>query len=352
MNSKFSTLGIVFICCATFAHTSEFSFSTHGSQVERGQKQGQKQGGEDWGTATEISIPFATTGTTVGYSDDIGHTCIMPIGSSPDVVYEFLATETRELDVDLAGSNFDTVLLVWRYDASQSPPYVFHDCDLDGNGSDLTSHIRDLEVVAGERYFIVVDGFWGTTGLYHLAVSDYEDCELLCSGLDEGEPSLENGYQDAYNGGCNSPEFGEPFQELFGDENGDLVLCGVGGWYVLAGDDLRDTDWFRGTIGSDGVVEVDLASEVEVNLFDLGPLDCGEVGILQSVAVSACDEASLTIIGEPGQEIWLWIGSSWYLQPDWYDDQEFDYVLSISGLAAGTVATERHSLSDLKGLFR
>ena len=125
------------------------------------------------------------------------------------------------------------------------------------------SVLEDVPLEGGVTYYLVIDGWNGAHGDYVLNIVEYEPCVLECppGGTPEGEPPLVDDYEDAYNGGCNSPEYGIPFQELYGDANGDLVFCGVAGWYVYDGANYRDTDWFHLYAGPTGTVEVTAHAE-------------------------------------------------------------------------------------------
>ena len=67
----------------------------------------------------------------------------------------------------------------------------------------------------------------------------------------EDEPPLVDGYVDLHNGGCNTDPTDPPFQPITAP-----IFCGVSGWYLDAGTDHRDTDWFLVDIPASGVLEI------------------------------------------------------------------------------------------------
>jgi len=297
-------------------------------------------------------IPFETTGSTVGYTAN----CCMDMcpyeAFGPAVFYRFTAPDDLALRIDLCGSDYHTGLYLFDADeelvACNVDYYSGPPCGL------WVSCIRWAGVEAGQDYVIVVTGE-SMAGNYVLAVTEEEGCEVdVPPGVVlEGEPPLADGYADAFNGGCNSPEFGSPFQTLTGDQHGELLLGGEAGWYSTPdGDVVRDTDWFVVTRGSGNVVEVSLQAEMPTYLYQLWPQNCQGVAVSQSALSQECQEVSFTVVGEPGAEVWIWVGSFLYTPPAWFGLGEYDYLLTITGLQTGPVAVERHSWSAIRGLFR
>ena len=66
---------------------------------------------------------------------------------------------------------------------------------------------------------MIVDGYGGDCGDYVINIETFEPCVVDCpAGAElEGEPALVDGYADEFNGGCNSPEFGNPFSAITGE---------------------------------------------------------------------------------------------------------------------------------------
>jgi hypothetical protein len=300
-----------------------------------------RQGGDTIFDATVIgSLPFSDTGTTAGYFNDYDEVCPFSGSTSADVVYVYSAGSTEAVDIDLCGSLYDTKLYV--YDSG----LALVACNDDFySGAPCGTYVSKLENVlfnAGETYYIVIDGYGGDFGDYILAISGFEPCVINCVGTPEGEPDPYDGYVDNYNGGCNTPGF--PFQNLAGDNAGNLTLCGVGGWYNAGG--YRDTDWYILTMGAGGVIDITMDAEYPTYFFELYPQDCNAVGVVQQPIGGPCVEAYMTISGyAPGSAVWFWAGAT-----AWEATGSYDYVCWFSGLDAG-VATESTSWSNVKALF-
>lgn len=313
-----------------------------------------RQGGDTMEEATLIAgIPFLTTGTTVGYSANCCWEMCPYEAMGPAVFYRFVPQDDVTIRADLCGSNYDTGLYIfdadWSVIACNIDHYSGPPCGL------YVSCIEHAELLGGQEYYIVVTGMSGASGNYILEVTPFEPCtvDAPAGAVAEGEPPIEDDYADAYNGGCSSPEFGNPFQLLEGDSNGHLAFTGVAGWYVVGSyTSRRDTDWFRIVVGPTGSVDIELLGETPTYLFELGPQDCANVDVLQLALSEECTPASLQIQGEPGSEVWIWVGSDQFDAPYWYEGDEYDYLLIIDGLAPGTVAVEARTWSAIRGIFR
>jgi len=311
-----------------------------------------RQGGDTIADATVIpDLPYYDTGTTSGFADDYDEVCPYTGSTSPDVVYTYSPTGDLVVDIDLCGSDYDTKLYV--YDAQLNVVACNDDAY---SGSPCGQYVSALEYVAlqaGETYFIVIDGYGGDHGEYILDIVEHVPCVLDCpaDGFPEGEPPLIDGYVDAYNGGCNS--YGVPFQELHGDEEGDLVFCGVAGWYLSSGGNSRDTDWFHLYMGPTGAIELTADAEYPTYFMELGTHDCATGDVLVSTMAGDCELGSMTMDHyPPGHVVWLWVGSTTYTPPGPDFGNEYDYVIWISGLMPTSVAAETASWSSVKALFR
>ena len=105
-------------------------------------------------------------------------------------------------------------------------------------------------------------------------------------------------------------------------------------------------------VGENGFIEVTADAESTTYIFELGPQDCNEVGVIQTITVGPCVPASMTITGDPLTTVWLWTGATTFNSPDGTTPYEYDYVLWLSGLEPGVVATESSTWSQVKGLYR
>ncbi|HOX27319.1 MAG TPA: hypothetical protein PLL30_16300 [Candidatus Krumholzibacteria bacterium] len=309
-----------------------------------------RQGGDTFDDAIAIpEIPYTTTGTTSGFTDDYDEACPYSGSTSPDVVYKLIARADIDIDVDLCGSAYDTK--VYLYDADMNLVACNDDFYYDDDCGDYVSRLRFAPIIDGTSYYLVVDGYGGEYGEYQLNIREDEYCELDCPAQAylEGEPPLVDDYEDAYNGGCNSPQYGEPWQDLYGDENGELVFCGVSGWYDYLGSHYRDTDWFYLHVGESGVVELEAEAEWATYFWEVTTF-CS-MAVLPNILVEECDSGTMTIEAL-GEIIGFWVGPTVFEPPSYAVDNEYDYVIHFSGLMPVPVATESVSWSAVKALFR
>jgi hypothetical protein len=311
-----------------------------------------RQGGDTWEDAVPIpAVPYLTTGTNVGYPVSCCLEMCPYEAWGPAVYYSFVPDQDLIVRIDLCGSDFDTGLYV--FDANQSEVACNVDFYLDPPCGRYVSCIERAELHAGEFYYIVVTGQSGDSGNYVLEMTRWQPCVVTmpAGAIPEGEPPLGDDYQDAHNGGCNSPQFGNPFQGLVGDEHGELVLAGVSGWYQHGYQSLRDTDWFTAVVGPGGTISAALLAEQDSYLYELAPQDCNGVAVAQQATTEGCTEGTLTIGGAPGTSVWLWAGPHTF-SPPYGDPNVYDYLLILSGLAPGPVTTEPATWSTVRALFR
>ncbi len=138
-------------------------------------------GGEDIATATVIgSLPYADDATTVGAIDDYDEAC-PDASTSADVVYAYTPIENDTIVVSLCGSVLDTKVYVYENSAATlvdcSDDYCYYQ-----------SEIPFMEVFANNTYYIVVDGWGGDEGPYHLELYRWNPAKCLDGDVDEGEP--------------------------------------------------------------------------------------------------------------------------------------------------------------------
>lgn len=313
-----------------------------------------RQGGETIETAVPIpSIPFMDTGNTSDNTNNYEVSCPY-VSTSPDVVYSYVPSGNHLLTVDLCGSGYDTKTYI--YDEYGTVVACNDDYYFTPACGNYVSKIAFVSVVAGQTYYIVIDGYGGDSGDYNLVVSEEiigHSCIVDCDGHMEDEPPLEDGYDDVYNGGCNDESGFYTFQTLAGDAAETLTFCGTSGWHTSsAGSDVRDTDWFLAEIGSQGFIEWTLDAEEEVSGYLLGPQDCSNLDILQALETS-CEPNTMTITGIPGEVVWLWVGPTEYTPPAGFMGHEFNYICTFNGIGYdGTVATEAMTFEAVKCLYR
>jgi hypothetical protein len=295
-----------------------------------------RQGGDTILDAVVVSLPVENgSGTTVGYMNDYDEICPYSGSTSPDVVYTFTPDTDLSIDIDLLGSTYDTKVYVY----DQNLALVACNDDF---YPDYVSKLENVAVMGGVQYYVIVDGYGGASGNYVINIAPFEPCVIDCPmGAElEGEPPLADGYADQYNGGCNSPEFGNPFSAITSG-----VFAGISGWYITAdGGASRDTDWFELTVPEEGFIEFIADAEFATFMFELGPQDCGSVAVIQNVTFGPCTEGTMTIAGAPGSTVWFWVGPTTFEGPV----NEYDYVIYTN---LGVIATEAHSWTGVKALF-
>lgn len=316
-----------------------------------------REGGEDMASAVVVAaLPYTDSGNTLDNLDDYDAACPYTGSTSADVLYSFTPAMDMYISVDLCGSSYDTKTYV--FDAAFNLIACNDDAYFDEICGSYVSAIDEAALIGGTEYFITVDGYGGDAGDYMIALDEItpaEPCVIVCDGLAEGEPHLGDDYADAYNGGCNSPEFDNPFQDLTaaGDANGELTFCGTSGWYLNAGVESRDTDWSYFVIGESGSIEWTLDAEQLTTGYLLAGNCVDGPTAPQDMLAGPCAPATMIITGTPGDVVMLWVGPSEFTAPAGFDGPEYSYVSTFTGLdATGVTATEGISFDGIKSLYR
>ena len=141
---------------------------------------------------TCANAPFvdegANVGTTAGLENIHEGSCQTLDG--PEAVHRIAVTADTTVCLDTAGSSFDTVLYVREAACGDGDELGCHD---DVLAPDLTSQL-EVELVAGEVYFVFVDGFNGQSGDYTLNVNvgpcGPEVQEVCDDGVDNDDDGL------------------------------------------------------------------------------------------------------------------------------------------------------------------
>jgi hypothetical protein len=304
----------------------------------------ERQGGDTIALALVIpSLPYSDSGTTAGYTNDYEEAC-QTAAWAPDVVYKYIASAAVVVDIDLCYSSYDTKLYV--YDSAMNAIACNDDFYSWAPCFTYSSFLGQVPFAAGETYYIIVDGYGSASGNYQLDVEGFVPCVFDCvNGVDEGEPDMYDEYLDLQNGGCNSPNL--MFQHLYGDYNGELLLCANSGWYFYGGLNYRDTDWFSVIIGASGSVEMEYFGEQAMFIFDLATgLTCPAGG--GAGPTSGACPVTYTLTGAPGS-----LRTFVMLPPSWTPiTQTFHYRLALSGVpCGGEIATEPTTWGTLKALY-
>ncbi len=309
----------------------------------------ERQGGDTIFNATVIPyVPYSDSGTTTGYANNYDAVCPYSGSTAPDVVYRYTAMYDEMVNIDLCHSSYDTKLYVWDQNlnlvACNDDHWFEPPCCV------YSSYLENVSMSGGITYYIIVDGYDSANGNYVLDVSPGSHCDIWCpdGGFEENEPPLVNDYVDNHNGGCNTdPD--HPFQFLVGDENGELLFCGVTGWFQFGGSQSRDTDWYVLTMGPGEAIDIVADVDPGTYFFELGPQGCDAVDVLQSIDVQHCQNNTMTISGyAPGTTVWFWAGpDNWDAPANPY---EYEYVVWFSGLEP-IVATDPATWSTVKALY-
>ncbi len=313
-----------------------------------------REGGEDIATAVIIgALPFEDTGNTSDNNNDYDAVCPYTGSTAPDVVYSYTPTADEFIQVDLCGSGYDTKTYI--FDSAMNVVACNDDAYFDDICGEYVSLIEYAALIAGETYYIIIDGYGADAGDYVLDVATFippPPCILDCDD-DEGEPEIVDGYEDSFNNGCSGSEFGNNWSQFVGDGMGELIHGGQSGWYIISsGGNSRDTDWYTMIVGPNGLVEWTLDAEQETYGFLLGPTDCASVAVVESILVGPCSPLTMTFEGTPGEVMWLWVGPSTFEPPAGFVGQEYMYLSHFTGLMEGTVATEKITFEGIKSLYR
>jgi hypothetical protein len=138
--------------------------------IKTGPDVGSLEGGETCATATEIpGIPFMGAGNTSDNVDDYNPPFAWPGGR--DVVYRYTPAINQCVDISLCGSSFDTRLYVY-HGVCSGVPFRINDDACPSGTSLWTSELSGVNLVAGETYYVVVDGYEAaSSGNYVLQIT-------------------------------------------------------------------------------------------------------------------------------------------------------------------------------------
>jgi hypothetical protein len=299
-----------------------------------------REGGENFGSAVAIgSLPYNDTGATCDNADDITLPCAA--SAAPEVVYSYTPGSNGSINVSLCGSGYDCALGI--YDAAQ----INIACNDDFCG--LQSQIDNINVVGGQTYYIVVDGFSTNCGSYVISVTENVPCLLECpAGAQlEGEPDCFDGYFDSYNGGCNSVGW----TNICPQDGDTAVLCGKSGTYLYQGFSYRDTDWFL-LEACGGQVCATWRGEFPIQAILIFGPSC-PVSQYDLATGGPCQD--VTLCRNLTGEFWLWAGASQFNGIPCGSDYQIEVsgICDIPGVDCGTPdPVESKSWGAIKNLYR
>lgn len=300
------------------------------------------QAGDDFERALVIpQLPFAETGTTCGFRDDVAAPCTF-LGGAPDVVYTYTPLVPVVVDVDVCEAGFDTAVHVYSGEA-----YEFVACNDDACGPG--GRIAGLELEPGVPYYFVVDGWYGACGTYGLSIGiDSLPCPVdgPAAAVAEGEPDCRPDVYDAYNRGCS--DFPYAFTPLALHEP-ELVVHGTYGTFPYYADEFRDTDWYEVEFDTAAVLECTVVGGAATQLAILdGREGCEAWSVVCGPALGpACAPLVCQAPVEPGR---YWV----FVAPRWFSGVRCGtpYVMRLRRHPGMPVAVESASWSRVKGLYR
>ena len=319
------------------------------SQITDPGKPDGREGGETIETAWMIySLPFNDTGNTCDNIDDYDEVCSYTGSTSPDVVYAYEPPYDMFVSISLCNSFYDTKVYVYEDVWTPGFPFACNDDNYNCVNPPVsyTSWIESVEIFAGHTYFIVVDGYGGYCGDYVLEMDEIQPCDIICVGVPEGEPTCYDGYDDLYNGGCNSDPNIFSIQPV-----GDMTVCGESGVYMFGTVTYRDTDWYQ--IFPCGGLPITITVEAEFGVlfgFVGGIEDCVAPAFISSMTALACTPTSLTEYLPYGPVAIFVAPSAWDLS--WVCGLE--YSLTIEGYTEHCDPTpvEDATWSTIKAMYR
>ena len=289
-------------------------------------------------------FPFTATGNTCSFINDYDYACPYTGSTSADVVYKWVATAggTGRIGIDLCSSSYDTKVYVYN---SSMAVIACND-----DWCSFQSLLHSVPVTIGQTYYIVVDGYGGSCGSYYMMVDWwYDSCALECppGAMLEGEPPCHDGYNDVYNGGCNTAPF--PVFQIIEPTCADITICGTTGVFAMDTTTYRDTDWFQLDITETSYICLSGDAEVPTYFFIIdGRGGCPGSIVAYGVAGVCAPIADICYNCDPGTW-WMWAGpSAW--DPSYTCGSR--YILTISGYGGNITPAASTTWGRVKGMFR
>jgi hypothetical protein len=197
------------------------------------------QGGDNINDATVINtLPYNTTGTTAGYTNDYDEICPYDSSIAPDVVYSYSPTNDIAVDITLCGnSDYDTKLYVYQNSVG----------NLVGCNDDAcpgyVSELRGLSLTGGNTYYIVVDGYGELFGNYTFDMTEVTQPPPPPNCTDALFGQVTHSPSDPWSAGTS--DAGTPGQYLVYDNfNSGGLIGGVKFWGLNL---LFNSGWFSCT---------------------------------------------------------------------------------------------------------
>jgi len=192
------TIFLILFTTILFPESSDFKHKQTTAYIKEDYPDRSRQGGDTCMDPTVIpALPYSNTGTTAGYNDDYDESCPYDTPGSPDVVYEYTPTSTETVSITLCydATDYDTKLYVYE----GACPGSLVDCNDDDCQTagypygPFVSELQDVPMNSGTTYYIIVDGYGGSSGNYeifvestvppdHLVVQDFDYWATIGNG--------------------------------------------------------------------------------------------------------------------------------------------------------------------------
>jgi hypothetical protein len=307
-------------------------------------------GGDTIGSATVIpSVPYWDGGNTCQFVHNYDEICPFTGSTSPDVVYSYTPVGNITISIDLCSSSYDTKVYVYENSVGNLVA-----CNDDACGSDgFRSELESVDLIAGNTYYIVVDGYFGDCGEYFMMVSEVIICcgSIQCppAGILEGEPECHENYGDTYNGGCNSDPPVFTFLPC-SDPGETTTVCGEYGGFYYFGSSYRDTDWYRMFLEETSTISWCVAGldDTLLGIID-GNGGCPVSAFYDYEFAEPCWEECVEAVLPPGTW-WLYVATSSFGSSAVPCGSE--YVAKLTGYNCRPLSVEPVSWGRVKDLYR
>lgn len=256
------------------------------------------------GAVSISTFPSTVSGTTIGATDD----CPDFFGSGWNAVWYAidLPYAFNEVQITICGVGedlFETAsVLVSDCDC---PPaaYWFDPAGVFPNDPCASTGYQGFEASVvqvpgpGTVYIPLLANNEAREGMdFELTIDVIEqvECDVVCVGTAEGEPTCADEYEDTYNNGCPDGNF---TTITCGD-----TICGESGTFDVAGEGRRDTDWYQVVVTEETTFTFTVTAEFNVvaGLVESdspGSGDCADTtGYISPADTAApCEPAEITV---------------------------------------------------------
>ena len=354
--ATFVIIALFVLSSVALAVTPASELPVKESQIIDPGKPDSREGGETMADAWMIyALPFADTGNTCDNIHDYDEVCPYSGSLSPDVVYAYEPPYDMCVSISLCDSYYDTKVYVYENVEGNVPLNGCNDDNFNCVNPPVsyTSWIESVEFFAGNTYYIIVDGYGSGCGDYVLYMEEVEcpvQCEIICVGVPEGEPSCYDGYDDMFNGGCNSVP---PIFSTMPVSAGPYTVCGESGVFDFSGSTYRDTDWYK--IYPCGGVPISITVEAEFGVlfgFVTGIEDCLAPAFYSYTTAAECTPTTLTEYLPYGAFAIFVSTDAW--DPAYVCGSTSEYSLTVEGYSehCDPSPVEDASWSSIKALYR